>query len=83
MLIINDEFDEFGEFIPITSCFRGFYFNPIFNIKYTKYCICISNCNFKNCKIDTCYSPPFIEITGNNLDNKYNITVNDILKNEI
>ena len=78
--IIND---EFGEFNLITSCFRPFYFNPIFNIKYSKYCICIGIFNFKNYKLNNCYSPPFIGITGNNLDNKYNNTIYDILKNEI
>lgn len=80
LLIIND---ELREFIPITSCFRPFYFNPIFYIKYIKYHVCNGNCNLKNGKLDTCYSPPFIKITGNNLEIKYKNTVYDILKNEI
>ena len=75
--------NEINNFIPITTVFRPYYNNNFFNIKYKKVSKCNGRCKFQNDYVEILNSPPFIEITLNNLNNKFNKTVDDILKNEI
>ena len=57
--------------------------NPLFFIKYKINYKCSGYCQYKNGGFKNWQSPPYIDIKENNLENRHNKTLNDILVNEI
>ena len=74
---------EINQFLPITTIFRCLYNNKYFIVEYEKTCKCTGNCQYKIQKTFKLYSPPFIDITGNNLDNINNKNFEELFLNEI
>ena len=70
-------------FVPVTICFRPFINNPLFFIKYEINYKCSGYCQYKNGGLKILQTPPYTDITENNLENRYNKTLNDILVNYI
>lgn len=80
-LLIQDS--EIDHFIPITTCFRCLWKNNFFTIRYRKISECNGLCQNRNIKEEILYSPPFIEITENNLNNRYNKNIEELIYHEI
>ena len=74
--------DEINTELSILTSYRPFNNIKLFSIKYNRYIKCNGFCKFKDVIKETLYSPPYLEITKNNLNNKFNNSF-DILINEI
>ena len=57
--------------------------NNFFTIRYRKISECNGLCQNRNIKEEILYSPPFIEITENNLNNRYNKNIEELIYHEI
>lgn len=73
---------EVNQLIPITTIYRSLFNIEFFCIKYEKICQCNGYCQYKKEKKFILHSPPYIDITSNNLNNTQNKNVEDILINE-
>ena len=75
--------DEINTELSVLTSFRPFNNIKLFIIKYSRYIKCNGFCKFKDGIKEILYSPPYLEITKNNLNNKFNKYFEDILLNEI